>query len=122
MKGIIGSEITTFTYGHFNAFPLIPEPSLPGNGRFSWYQKKPGETFAAIRAHRGDVFIQVNHPRSQAFGGYFTAMGFDREAFSFRLDDQWSADFDGIEVLNGCAAAASPTSRSKIGSRSSTTA
>ena len=44
----------------------------------------------------------MNHPRGQAIGGYFTAMGFDREAFTFRLEDQWSADFDGIEVLNGC--------------------
>jgi hypothetical protein len=102
MKGIIGSEITTFTYGHFNAFPLIPDPLLPGNGRVSWYHKTPGEMFAAIRENPGDAFVQVNHPRGAAVGGYFSAMGFDREAYTFRLPDQFSADFDGIEVLNGC--------------------
>jgi hypothetical protein len=102
MKGIIGSEVTTFTYGHFNAFPLVPIPELPGNGRVVWYHKPPGETFAAIRANPGDAFIQVNHPRSAAIGGYFSAMGFDRDAFSARQDAEFSMDFDGIEVMNGC--------------------
>jgi hypothetical protein len=102
IKGIVGSEITTMSYGHFNAFPLEPNPSLPGNGRISWYGKAPGATFASIRANPGDAFIQVNHPRSPSVGGYFSAMGFDRDAFSFRRED-YSADFDGIEVMNGCA-------------------
>jgi hypothetical protein len=102
MQGIIGSEVTTFTYGHFNAFPLVPNPVLPGNGRVSWYQKPPAETFAAIRRNPGDAFIQVNHPRSQAIGGYFTAMGFDRDAYTFRQEAEFSPDFDGIEVLNEC--------------------
>jgi hypothetical protein len=102
MKGIVGSEITTFTYGHFNAFPLIPNPVLPGNGRISWYKKAPGEMFAAIRENPGDAFVQVNHPRGQAIGGYFSAMGFDRDAYTFRQEGEFSADFDGIEVLNDC--------------------
>lgn len=102
IHGIVGSEVTTMTYGHFNAFPLIPNRSLPGNGRINWYGKPPGETFAAVRENPGDAFLQVNHPRGTAIGGYFSAMGFDRDAFSFRREQDFSADFDGIEVMNGC--------------------
>jgi carboxypeptidase family protein len=102
MQGVVGSEITTFTYGHFNAFPLVADPSKPGNGRISWYQKTPAETFKAIRANAGDPFLQVNHPRSLAIGGYFSAMGFDPEKFVAARPADFSTDFDGIEVANGC--------------------
>lgn len=101
MQGIVGSEITTFSYGHFNAFPLVQQPEKPGNGRIDWVGKKPGETFAAIRA-AGDPFLQVNHPRSQSVGGYFEAMGFDRVSNVASAGDKFSVDFDGIEVANGC--------------------
>ncbi|MCK6550618.1 CehA/McbA family metallohydrolase [Myxococcota bacterium] len=102
IQGIVGSEITTTTYGHFNAFPLKPDPTKPGNGRVDWYKKKPGETFAAIRANELDPFLQVNHPRSPAIGGYLSAMGFDPEAFTFARADDVSFDFDALEVANGC--------------------
>lgn len=102
LQGIVGSEITTTTYGHFNAFPLKPDPSKPGNGRVEWYKKKPGETFATIRANELEPFLQVNHPRSPAIGGYLSAMGFDPESFSFARGDDASLDFDALEVANGC--------------------
>lgn len=102
MQGIVGSEITTFTYGHFNAFPLVPQPDRPGNGRIEWYRLSPAETFAAIRANPGDPFIQVNHPRAASIGGYFSAMGFDRTTLESRRPDEMSFDFEGIEVMNGC--------------------
>ncbi len=104
IQGIVGSEITTFVYGHFNAFPLTPDPSKPGNGRVDWYKKKPAETFAAIRENPAGPFIQVNHPRGAAIGGYFNAMGLDRETGIASREDQFSLDFDGIEVMNGCGA------------------
>lgn len=102
MQGIVGSEITTFTYGHFNAFPLIPDPTKAGNGRIDWYGKRPAETFAAIRANPGKPFLQVNHPRSVSIGGYLSAMGFDRASYSFHRPQDFSYDFDGLEVANGC--------------------
>jgi hypothetical protein len=102
IKGVIGSEITTMVYGHFNAFPLVPDPEKPGNGRIDWYEKSPAETFAAIHANPGRPFLQVNHPRSAAFGGYFSAMGFDRDRFAARRASEFSMDFEGIEVANGC--------------------
>lgn len=102
MHGVIGSEVTTFTYGHFNAFPMQQDFSKPGNGRVDWYGQKPADTFARIRANPANPFIQVNHPRSPSVGGYFSSMGFDSEAYTVTREDQWSLDFDGIEVLNGC--------------------
>lgn len=102
IHGVVGSEITTFNYGHFNAFPLVPDFDKPGNGRIDWVKKKPGETFAAIRANPGAPFLQVNHPRSASIGGYFSAMGLDPRTLAVAQPDQWSEDFDGIEVANGC--------------------
>lgn len=103
MQGVVGSEITTFVYGHFNAFPLQPDFTKPGNGRVEWVDKRPGETFATIRQNSAAPFIQVNHPRSTLAGGYFSAMGLDRTAFSAQKTE-YSTDFDGIEVANGCGA------------------
>lgn len=102
IKGIIGSEITTSVYGHFNAFPLVQDFTKPGNGRIDWYRKAPAETFAAIRQNAGDPFIQLNHPRALSIGGYFSAMGYDPSTFSARRGPEFSLDFDGIEVQNGC--------------------
>jgi carboxypeptidase family protein len=102
IQGIVGSEITTVTYGHFNAFPLAPDPSKPGNGRISWYGKAPDATFKAIRANMADPFLQVNHPRAAAIGGYFSAMGFDPDTFVAARASEFSLDFDGIEVATGC--------------------
>ncbi|MCB9646858.1 MAG: CehA/McbA family metallohydrolase [Deltaproteobacteria bacterium] len=102
MHGIVGSEVTTYIYGHFNAFPLVPDFTKPGNGRIDWYGKPPAETFAAVHANPGQPFLQVNHPRATAIGGYFSAMGYDRETGVASHQD-WSPDFDGIEVMNGCS-------------------
>lgn len=102
MRGVVGSEITTFSYGHFNAWPLVATPGAPGNGRIDWIYKAPGETFAAIRANAGQPFIQVNHPRSPAIGGYFSALGYEPGSGSSARPADWSTDFDGIEVANGC--------------------
>ncbi len=102
MKGVVGSEVTTFSYGHFNAFPLVADLEKPGNGRIEWIGHAPGVTFANVRKAPGDAFLQVNHPRSASLGGYFTAMGLDRTTLDVARPDDWSNDFDGLEVANGC--------------------
>ncbi|MBI2378023.1 MAG: CehA/McbA family metallohydrolase [Deltaproteobacteria bacterium] len=102
IKGIVGSEVSTTTYGHINGFPLVADPTKPGNGRIEWIGLAPAKTFEAIRANPGDPYVQVNHPRSTAIKGYFTAMGFNRETFLARRTD-FSDEFDGIEVANGCS-------------------
>lgn len=106
MKGIIGTEVTTFSYGHFNAFPMVQDFSKPGNGRVDWYRRSPAEIFRATRENAGDPFIQVNHPRAASIGGYFSAIGLNPDDVTARRPAEFSLDFDGIEVMNGCGSGA----------------
>ena len=99
IQGIVGTEISTTRYGHFNAFPLIRDPGAPGGGRIDWYRRPPAETFSQVRAREEAPFLQVNHPRSTTIG-YFELSGFDRTTLTAARD--FSLDFDGLEVLNGC--------------------
>jgi hypothetical protein len=101
MRSIIGEEVTTTTLGHFNAFPLELNPAKPNQGFIEWHFKSGPEIFAEIRANAGRPVLQLNHPRSPAIGGYFSATGYDPETGTTTKPDQWSNDFDAIEVVNG---------------------
>ncbi|MCC7380328.1 MAG: CehA/McbA family metallohydrolase [Deltaproteobacteria bacterium] len=101
MNGIVGTEITTTRYGHFNVFPLVQDRSKPHYGRIEWYHQRPGEIFAGVRAIPGDPFLQVNHPRSPTVG-YLEIIGFDRETFTAQQPADLSLDYDALEVINGC--------------------
>ncbi|MBI5526537.1 MAG: CehA/McbA family metallohydrolase [Deltaproteobacteria bacterium] len=98
---IVGSEITTYVYGHFNAWPLVPAPAAVNDGAFVWYEKMAPELLAEMAAYPGQPVVQVNHPRTQSIGGYFSAVGYDRAAGSFEKPDNWSEQFDLIEIING---------------------
>ncbi|MFO0728787.1 MAG: CehA/McbA family metallohydrolase [Myxococcota bacterium] len=104
LQGVIGTEVTTSNVGHFNAFPLVPDLSLPGRGRVEWFGKRPDEMFAFIKANPTDPILQVNHPRWTGIGGYFTAMGFDRNTGA-GTDPAYSGDYDTVEVVNSCRVA-----------------
>ncbi len=94
LKGIIGTEISTTRYGHFNAFPLDLRPE-----RIDWYGLNPEGFLAATHALPGQPVVQVNHPRSTTIG-YFELMEMDRETFEGKADLTFG--FDGIEVINEC--------------------
>jgi hypothetical protein len=67
-----GQEITTFDYGHFNAFPLVHVPDLHSGGAFDWPGLSPDAIGAAL-TDEGRIF-QVNHPRAvpaPGEGSYF---------------------------------------------------
>ncbi len=77
LAAIPGEELTTFDYGHYNAFPLVADLDSPNGGAVDWgggegYNLTPGEIFEALRAFPGEQVVQVNH----GFGGsgYFGAM------------------------------------------------
>ena len=59
LKGIVGTEVTTSNIGHFNAFPLEPDLSLPNHGRLEWFGMQPAELFARIRANPGDPIVTL---------------------------------------------------------------
>lgn len=71
-----GSEITTFDYGHFNAWPLTRDPSQANGGgidhggsapagmhfpQYGNYNLTPAEIVAAAHADPGTDTVQINH-------------------------------------------------------------
>lgn len=71
-----GSEITTFDYGHFNAWPLTRDPSQPNGGgidhggaapagqdfpSFGNYSLTPAQIVALAHADPGTDTVQINH-------------------------------------------------------------
>ncbi|MBI2896656.1 MAG: CehA/McbA family metallohydrolase [Deltaproteobacteria bacterium] len=101
VHGMSGEEITTFSYGHFQAYPATPRPEAPNNGAFEWVDRTAAEIAAQVRQDPASPVFQVNHPRSASIQGYFTAVGFD--AATGAVDDvaNWMTDFDAVEVVNG---------------------
>lgn len=75
-----GTEITTFDYGHFNAWPITRDPSQPNGGgldhggaapvgmdfpQYSSYSLTPAQIIAAAHADPGTDTVQINHFYSQ---------------------------------------------------------
>ena len=129
VAAIAGIEVTPFTYGHFNAWPMTPDPNSPNNGAIDWargmgegYAMIPGEIFDAMRA-AGAELVQVNHPRSvggitdfqQAFDRAGLEFDYERRSIDgnlleapvpnewMRLPDVslWDDTFNALEVWNG---------------------
>jgi len=74
IRTVPGVELTTFDYGHFNAFPLVADTASRNGGAVDWAVAggpgmTPGELFAALDAAPGEQVVQVNHARSGMFGG-----------------------------------------------------
>jgi hypothetical protein len=88
-----GVEITTRTWGHFNAYPLDPAKPPPP------WAADPPEIFAAVRELSPEAVIQVNHPWRPGYGYFHRAVLNERTGTHWRK--QFSFDFDLIEVING---------------------
>lgn len=125
VRNIPGMEVTPFAYGHFNAWPLVPDGS-PNQGAIDWARGPadlamiPSEIFAAMRDRGADI-VQINHPRTNSARGDFQSF-FDRAGLAFDHDARqivadmgpvpnawlrlpegslWSDEFDALEVWNG---------------------
>lgn len=98
---ITGLEITTYTYGHFNAWPLEVNPDLPNNGAFDWYFKSAPELFQEVAEHDTNPLLHVCHPRAASIGGYFSSVKYDPETGETGVPDNWSTQFQSIEIING---------------------
>jgi hypothetical protein len=108
VRSIIGEEVSTTVYGHFNTFPceILDQPN---GGAVNWYFKDSPALFAAMRTNPAGPLIQVNHPRT-ALMGYFYALGFDPGTFAVTNPNHTQSElvtsFDAIEVMNGKEASA----------------
>lgn len=97
---IAGTEATTHSVGHFNGFPLIPNPGKPRGGMVDVEGRSPRQIFDFMRRlapKEIDPFIQVNHPRS-GLTGYFDMMKVD-EKTGIAKDPRYVADFNGMETI-----------------------
>ncbi|HMR06652.1 MAG TPA: CehA/McbA family metallohydrolase [Polyangiaceae bacterium] len=89
----IGVELTTSSWGHFNAFPYPAGQALPDVNQL------PTELFSAVRSAAPAALIQINHPRMHEIG-YFNQGQLDVETGEAKTPG-YSWDFDSIEVFNG---------------------
>jgi hypothetical protein len=117
---VVGEEISTMDFGHYNLFPLVPDLTDPINqGAIDWAGGRGptlsvAQLFAQAR-QRGATIVQVNHPRG-ALGG-FTHLRVDTDTLATHAvpadfgmatppeataaDSRlFSADFNAIELLN----------------------
>jgi hypothetical protein len=120
LSTVVGEEITTFDYGHYNAFPMEQDATQRNNGAVDWAGGDgdgltPAQIFAAVRAQGGDRVVQINHPNS----GYFGAVEADTlrgtskaNPRKFRLPATtpdpvtgdtglWDEGFTALEIYNG---------------------
>jgi hypothetical protein len=118
MATMIGEEITSFDFGHFNAYPLEADPESENGGAFDWAggegpTLRPAQIFAGVKARWPDSFVQMNHPRT-GMGPLKvdTATGASHaDPLKFRMEPDplatpadtrlFSEAFDGYEVQNG---------------------
>ena len=105
MHSVVGTELTTFTTGHFNVFPLVALPAARNRGAFDWFNKAIPDVMQSVRAvtlaDGTKPILQMNHPRSLAMA-YLDAVDFDAQAFGPRKHPlDWFTDFDAMEVWNG---------------------
>lgn len=102
ITSVVGCEITpSFGLGHFNAYPQRYDPTKPNNGAIEWYDLTAEQIFAAARANNnGDTIVQINHPRS-GDAGYFRWVGLNPADGTLARPEQFSPNFDAIEVYNG---------------------
>jgi len=118
---IVGEEVSTMDFGHYNIFPLVRDPSDPQTGgAVDWAGGRgatlsPRGLMAAARA-RGARTIHLNHPKS-GVGGSFAMMQVDTDTLAthadpldFRMDPSplatardtglFGSDFNAYEILN----------------------
>ena len=121
MGSIIGEEVTSFTHGHFNTFPVKRDETAGGNGGAFDHAGGEGPTlrltelFPKIKSAFGSV-VQINHPRGG--NGAFSHLKIDTATLAshglpadFRMAPAPDATagntklfgdgFDALEVANG---------------------
>jgi hypothetical protein len=104
MHSIAGTELTTTFVGHFNIFPLLPDPAAVNRGAFQWYDRLVPDVISEARLRRtpvGAPVVQMNHPRTLGMA-YLDTVQF--EPFSFTVGANaahFMTDWDAMEVWNG---------------------
>lgn len=105
VRVVSGIEVTPFAYGHFNAWPLVPDDDSANRGAIDWtrgsdgFSMLPGQIYDAMR-DRGAEMVQVNHPRGTGFTAFQAA--FTRANVLYDYDTRTIfGDYEGASVPNG---------------------
>ena len=99
--GLAGEELTTFTYGHFGVFPLVPDFARPSGGAVTWFDRFAPDVFDEVRGRPESPLLIINHPRANGIRqGYFRETGFDPVTGMVTHPENWDTDFDVVEVIN----------------------
>lgn len=99
MSTVVAEEFSPTLRGHFNVYPIEPDPSLPDLGSWRWWddlRDTTDEMLAFLGERHGDVVIQSNHPTDS---GVASSAGW--RPGSIRDARKWTTGFHAIEVLNG---------------------
>lgn len=121
MASLIGEEVTSFTYGHFNSVNLTRDATKGNGGAFDHAggegpTLRLTELFPGIKAAFPGAFVQINHPRGGS--GALTQLKVDTATLAshanpadFRMAPAPDATanntklfgdgFDGLEIANG---------------------
>jgi len=94
VAAVTGLEATTQDLGHFNVYPLEPDPEAPRNGAPAVDGLGAADLLERLRQLDLAAVVQVNHPRS-GHDGYFDHVDpRDDHEHTYLL-------FDALEVVNG---------------------
>lgn len=94
LRTAVGVESSTIDHGHFNTWPLTPNPTLAGRGAPAWGGKTLAGVFDVLWAPKPAV-VQCNHPR---FGGAAVFDGIDLQTVPTQ-----TLRCNAIELINGIA-------------------
>lgn len=98
--GLAGEELTTFTYGHFGVFPLVPD-ARPSGGAVTWFNRFAPDVFDEVRGRAESPLLIINHPRANGIRqGYFRETGYDPTTGLAAHPENWDTEFDVVEVIN----------------------
>ncbi len=90
-----GNEISTLNMGHFNAFPLTPDPSIPDGGALDWQNLTSGQIYEAAKRDPAHPITMLNHGRSGLLG-HLDFIGYDRT--TGESEKPFYTNFEALEV------------------------
>ncbi len=100
MRTVPGDEISPVLRGHFNIYPVEPDPELANNGAPRWWEH-PVTTTELFELFRepldDDGILQVNHGRDS---GMFEDAGYEPTSGEPANPDFYCDGFDVMELLN----------------------
>jgi hypothetical protein len=123
---MLGEELSTFDFGHFNLYPVKIDPNnVTNGGAFDWggqdnaHAMRLDDIFSGVRSGTPNAVIQVNHARGTL--GVLTKLQVDTATSATHVDPSlyrllpapgatatnsnlFSENFDAIEVQNGLTA------------------